>query len=109
MNQRANERKEASGKLAHAIQTVVAAGEDGLESAAHASGADDEIARENLKNLQDKLSSTQASSSDAGRAAIDDARRAVRAADGYVRSKPWAVIGIAAAAGAFVGFLTGKR
>ena len=61
MNQRASQRKEASAKLAHDIQTVVAAGKDGLESAAHASGAEDEIAGENLKNLQDKLSSTKAS------------------------------------------------
>jgi hypothetical protein len=58
MNQRESERNEASRTLAHDIQTVVAAGKDGLESAAHASGAEDEIVGENLKNLQDKLSST---------------------------------------------------
>ncbi len=108
MNERASERNEASRTLAHDIQTVVAAGKDRLESAVHAS-AEDEIVGENLKDLQDKLSSTKASLSDARRPTLDEARRAARAADGYVRSKPWTVIGIAAAVGAFVGFLTGKR
>jgi ElaB/YqjD/DUF883 family membrane-anchored ribosome-binding protein len=106
MNQRASDLNEASGTMAHDIQTVVAAGKDGLESAAHASGAEDEIVG---KNLQDKLSSAKASLSDAARPAVDEATRAARAADGYVRSKPWTVIGVAAAVGAFVGFLTGKR
>ena len=96
MNQRTSELNEASGTKAHDIQTVVAAAKDGLEPAAH-------------QNLNDKLSSAKASLSDAARPAVDEATRAARAADGYVRSKPWTVIGIAAAVGAFVGFLTGKR
>jgi ElaB/YqjD/DUF883 family membrane-anchored ribosome-binding protein len=106
MNQRTGELNEANGTIAHDIQTVVAAGKDGLEPAVHPSGADDATVG---KNLHEKLSSAKASLSDAARPALDEATRAARAADGYVRSKPWAVIGIAAAVGAFVGFFTGKR
>jgi ElaB/YqjD/DUF883 family membrane-anchored ribosome-binding protein len=42
-------------------------------------------------------------------AVSDRARNTVKVADGYVRKRPWQVIGITAAVGLLVGLLVGRR
>jgi ElaB/YqjD/DUF883 family membrane-anchored ribosome-binding protein len=41
--------------------------------------------------------------------AVDKYKQATTAVDGYVSDSPWVAIGIAAAIGALIGFLTARR
>ena len=106
MEQRTEEFSQAKGKMASDIKTVIADGEDLLKAAANVSGAGFAVAREKIDK---KLSSAKARLVDASRPAIDKARRTATAANGYVHSNPWTVIGVAAAVGALLGFLATRR
>jgi ElaB/YqjD/DUF883 family membrane-anchored ribosome-binding protein len=104
--QRADEFSQAKGKMAGDIKTVIADGEDLLRAAANVSGAGLAAARE---KFDEKLNSARAGLVNASRPVVDNARSAAAAADSYVHGNPWAVIGIAVAVGALIGFLTAKR
>jgi ElaB/YqjD/DUF883 family membrane-anchored ribosome-binding protein len=106
MEQRTEEFSQAKGKMAGDIKTVIADGEDLLRAAANVSGAGLAAARE---KIDEKLHSAKTRLVDASRPAVDKARSAAAAADSYVHGNPWAVIGIAVAVGALIGFLTAKR
>ncbi len=101
-----NEFNQAKGKMASDIKTVIADGDDLLKAAAHVSGAGFAVARE---KFDDTLSSVKARWEDVSQPAVDKARRTAAAANGYVHGNPWTMIGIAAAAGALIGFLSAKR
>lgn len=74
-------------------------------------------AQELLKTVRDegasKLGEIQASVQDGAKAAVatvqDGAKAAMTTTDTYVRDNPWRAVGIAAAAGALVGFLASRR
>jgi len=106
MEQRTDEFNQAKGKMANDIKTVIADGEDLLKAAANVSSAGFAVARE---KFDEKFSSAKARLVDASRPAVDKARRTATAANGYVHGNPWTVIGVAAAAGALIGFLAAKR
>lgn len=106
MEQRTDEFKQAKSKMAGDIKTVITDGEDLLKSAAKVSVAGFAAARE---KFDEKLSSARAGLVDASRPAVDKARRTAAAANGYVHGNPWTVIGVAAAAGALIGFLAARR
>jgi ElaB/YqjD/DUF883 family membrane-anchored ribosome-binding protein len=106
MEQRTDEFNQAKGKMANDIKTVITDGEDLLKAAANVSGAGFAVARE---KFDEKLGSAKARLVDATRPAVDKARKTAFAADDYVHHNPWTVIGIAAAAGALIGFLASKR
>ena len=106
MEQRTDEFNQAKGKMASDIKTVIADGEDLLKAAANVSSAGLAVAR---GKFDETLSSAKARLADASRPAVDKARRTAAAANGYVHGNPWTVIGVAAAAGALIGFLAAKR
>ena len=106
MEQRADEFNQAKGKMAGDIKTVIADGQDLLKAAANVSGARIAVARE---KFDEKLCSAKASLIDASQPAVDKARRTAATANGYVHGNPWAVIGVAVAASALIGFLAAKR
>jgi ElaB/YqjD/DUF883 family membrane-anchored ribosome-binding protein len=74
-------------------------------------------AQELLKTVRDegasKLGEFQASMQQGAKAAMttvqDGAKVAMTTTDTYVRDNPWRAVGIAAAAGAIVGFLASRR
>lgn len=74
-------------------------------------------AQELLKTVRDegasKLGEIQASVQEGAKAALttvqDGAKVAMSTTDSYVRDNPWRAVGIAAAAGAVVGFLASRR
>jgi ElaB/YqjD/DUF883 family membrane-anchored ribosome-binding protein len=106
MDQRTDEFNQAKGKIASDIKTVIADGQDLIKAAANVSGARFAVARE---KLDEKLCNAKSSLMDASRPAVDKARRTAAAANGYVHGNPWAFIGVAVAASAFIGFLAAKR
>jgi ElaB/YqjD/DUF883 family membrane-anchored ribosome-binding protein len=106
MEQRTDEFNQAKGKMANDIKTVIIDGEDLLKAAANVSGAGIAVVRE---KFDEKLSSAKARLVDASRPAVDTARRTAFAADDFVHHNAWTVIGVAAAAGALIGFLASKR
>jgi ElaB/YqjD/DUF883 family membrane-anchored ribosome-binding protein len=56
-----------------------------------------------------RLSSQRETLAERGRRARDTAWQAARATNTYVRESPWQSVGVAAALGAAVGFLLGRR
>lgn len=59
--------------------------------------------------LQHRLDAARASLHNGGKRVRTTARHAVDTTDGYVHSKPWPAIGIAAAAGAAIAAIIGAR
>ena len=106
MERRVDEFNLAKCRITGDIKTVIADSEDLLKAAANVSGAGLAVARE---KFDEKLSSAKARLVDASRPAVDKARRTAAAANGYVHGNPWAVIGVAAAAAALLGFLAARR
>jgi ElaB/YqjD/DUF883 family membrane-anchored ribosome-binding protein len=106
MEQRADEFNQAKGKMASDIKTVITDGEDLLKAAANVSSAGLAVAR---GKFEEKLTSAKTRLVDASQPAVDKAGRTAAAANGYVHGNPWTVIGVAAAAGALIGFLAARR
>jgi len=106
MEQRTEAFNQAKGKMASDIKTVIADGEDLLKAAANASSAGIAAARE---KIDEKLCNAKGMLIDASRPAVDKARRTAVTANNYVHGNPWAVIGIAVAASALLGFWAAKR
>jgi ElaB/YqjD/DUF883 family membrane-anchored ribosome-binding protein len=106
MEHRTDELTRARGRMASDIRTVIADGEDLLKAAAQASGAGLAVARE---RIDETLHSAGARLADASRPVVDQARKTAAAADGYVHSHPWTVIGAAAAVGTLIGVLVARR
>ena len=106
MEQRTDEFNQAKGKMAHDIKKVITDGEDLLKAAANVSSAGLAVAR---GKFEEKLTSAKTRLVDASRPAVDKVSKTAAAANGYVRGNPWTVIGIAAAAGALIGFLTARQ
>jgi ElaB/YqjD/DUF883 family membrane-anchored ribosome-binding protein len=97
---------QAQGRLASDIKTVIADGENVFKAVANVSGTGLAAAREKLDNT---LSHAGKAIADASRPAIDQAKRSAAVADDYVRDNPWQLIGVAAVAGALIGYLAARR
>lgn len=59
--------------------------------------------------IRDRLEATTEKISQAQQAALERARDAARATDGYVHDHPWQAIGVAGALGLALGVLIGRR
>jgi ElaB/YqjD/DUF883 family membrane-anchored ribosome-binding protein len=60
-------------------------------------------------SLLQKIAAAKSGVSAGGRRIAETASSAASATDGYVRSSPWQAVGIAAIAGATVGYLLARR
>lgn len=98
----AGEFNRAKGKMADDLRMIVSDGEDLLKAAANASGEGFTAAR---AKFAEQVVSAKARLADASQPVVERAREA----DDYVRGNPWAVIGVAAVVGLFIGLLTAKR
>jgi ElaB/YqjD/DUF883 family membrane-anchored ribosome-binding protein len=95
-----------NGSAPSELKKLIADIEDVLTKAGHVS--DEEVA--NLRDtLLQKLTSAKATLSAGGRRIATTARTAASATDDYVHRSPWQAIGIAAVAGAVVGFALARR
>ena len=106
MEQAMDQFNQARNKMAGDLKAVIAGGQDLVKAAANVSSAGIAGVREKFDG---KLSSARTSLIDASRPAVDKAKRAACAANGYVRGNPWTVIGIAVAVSVLIGFLAAKR
>jgi ElaB/YqjD/DUF883 family membrane-anchored ribosome-binding protein len=93
-------------KLAADLRLVISDAEALLR--ATAGQAEETIAAARAK-VRDSLDSAKASLGPLGEEAAEQARAAVRAADGYVRDNPWQAVGIAAIAGIAIGLLISRK
>jgi len=62
-----------------------------------------------VKDVKVVLGDARNSLHDAGVEAVEKARGAARATGAYVKTNPWKVLGVAAAAGLIAGFLSTRR
>lgn len=93
-------------RLADDLRRVIADAEELLRATAGEAGEAIAAAR---ARMQDRLESAKSGLGPLGAEAEEQARAALRAADGYVRDKPWQAVGIAALAGIALGLLVGRR
>jgi ElaB/YqjD/DUF883 family membrane-anchored ribosome-binding protein len=91
---------------ANELGALVADVEDLLKKVAHVEDADVAQLR---SSLQDRIDSARAALAAGGKRISEGARQAAGATDDYVRGSPWQAVGIAALAGAFVGYLVSRR
>jgi ElaB/YqjD/DUF883 family membrane-anchored ribosome-binding protein len=97
-----NVRRTTSSELSNLIADV----EDLLGKVANV--ADVDIAKLSQR-LQEKLGTAKETLAAGSKRISDTARQAADATDGYVRQSPWQAMGIAALAGALVGFLLARK
>jgi ElaB/YqjD/DUF883 family membrane-anchored ribosome-binding protein len=95
-------RRTATSELGNLIADV----EDLLGKVANV--ADVDVAKLRQR-LQEKLGTARDTLAAGSRHISEKARQAADATDGYVRESPWQAMGIAALAGALVGFLLARR
>ena len=95
-----------NGAAPSELKKLIADIEDVLARAGHVSDEDVASLREALRQ---KLATAKAGLVAGGQRISQTARTAASTADEYVHRSPWQAIGIAAAAGAAVGFLLGRR
>jgi ElaB/YqjD/DUF883 family membrane-anchored ribosome-binding protein len=95
-----------NGSAPSELKNLIADIEDLLAKASHIDDADVANLRDTLRQ---KLASARAGLSAGGQRIADTARSAASATDGYVHRSPWQAIGIAAAAGAVMGFVLARR
>lgn len=91
-----------SSRVAQEFQEFVADMEDLIKASTSLTG--DDLARAKAK-LHTRVTAARAFVQDMPGAISARARDTAHVADGYVREQPWRTLGIAAAAGLFIGFL----
>jgi ElaB/YqjD/DUF883 family membrane-anchored ribosome-binding protein len=95
-----------NGSAPSELKNLIADIEEVLARAGHVDDADVANLRETLRQ---KLAMAKAGLSAGGRRVSAAARSAASATDEYVHHSPWQSIGMAALAGAAVGFMLGRR
>jgi len=80
--------------------------EDLLKIVAHDADVDVVRLRDSVRN---KIAATRETLAAGGRRMSETARQAAGATDDYVRRSPWQAVGVAALAGAAVGYLISRR
>ena len=96
----------ARGRVAGDFRTMITDSEELLKAAATVSGEGFMAAR---TKFEEKVRSAKAALTDAAQPVFDGTRETAAVADDYVRSNPWTAVGVAMAAGVFIGFLAAKR
>src|SRR2546423_554137 len=100
-----NQFDRTSGKIAGAFNAMIADSEELLKAATTVSGEGFAAAR---TKFEAKVKSAKHALTEASRPMIEQTREAGAAAEGYLRANPWTAIGVAIAAGAFIGFLAAR-
>lgn len=95
-------KRTASSELASLIADV----EDLLQRVAHVADVDVARLRE---SVQGKIATAKDTLAAGGKRISDTTREAAGATDKYVRRSPWQAVGLAALAGAAVGYLFSRR
>lgn len=106
MNDAASPSSTAEKRLAQDFRTVLNDAEELLRHAARDAGEGYNEAR---ARLEESLKAARAELGTLEKAAVENARRAGRATDTYVRDHPWESIGMGAAVGLLVGMLIARR
>jgi ElaB/YqjD/DUF883 family membrane-anchored ribosome-binding protein len=96
----------AKGRIADDLKALVDDGEELLKATANASG--ERIAAVRTQ-FAAHASSVKARLAELSRPLVERAGRVDDYVRYYVRANPWAALGVAAAAGALIGFLAAKR
>lgn len=96
----------AKEKMTGDLKAVIADSEDLLKAVVSVSN--EGFAGATAK-FEEKLRSAQRALAAVSRPVIDRAKGSAAVTDNYVHGNPWTAIGLAAAAGALIGFLTAKR
>ena len=105
-NQAMEQLDRAGDKMARDFGVMIADGEDLLKAAAGVSGEGFAAARAKFTK---KLESARVALADASQPLRDKTVQTAKAADTYVHANPWTAVGVAAAAGALIGFLAARR
>ena len=111
MKQTATERtvdefNRAKGNVVNDFKAIVNDAESLLQATAHVSG--ESFAAERAKFLE-KLQQAKIQLRDAEQRVVEKTKQVATATDHYVHESPWTAVGIAAAVGLLIGFLTAKR
>lgn len=93
-------------RLAHSLRQMVEEADHLLKTAQRTGNEQFNAARDKFES---RLKEAKSSLGDLESAALDNARRAVRAADDSVHEHPYAAIGIAAGAALLIGMLISRR
>lgn len=101
-----NELNLAKAKMAGDMKTIIADSEDLLKAMGTVSN--ESFAGAKAK-FEQKLRNAKTALAEASQPMFDRARETATVTDKYVHNNPWTVIGLAAAAGALIGFLTARR
>jgi ElaB/YqjD/DUF883 family membrane-anchored ribosome-binding protein len=96
----------AQSGVAREYHAFVSDVEDLISSATSLTGED--LTRAKAR-LGARIASARASIGRVGSAVSDQVRSGAMATDSYVRTQPWQVVGISAAAGLLIGYLLGRR
>ncbi len=96
----------SADKLMEDLRLVVTDAEELLRATAGQAGEKVAAAR---ARAEGSIDAAKARIAQAGYAAADQTRVAVKATDDYVRENPWTAIGIAAAVGLVVGVLLSRK
>ena len=106
MDRALDEFNHAKGRMAGDFKTMISDSEELLKAAATVSSEGFTVAR---TKFEDKLRRAKTALADASQPMFDRTRETAAYADKYVHGNPWTAIGVAAAAGVLIGFLTAKR
>ena len=106
MEKTLDEFNRAKGKVVNDFKAIVSDAEALLQATAHVPG--ESFATERAK-FSERLQHAKTQLVEAEQRVVEKARQAATATDHYVHESPWTAVGIAAAAGILIGFLTAKR
>lgn len=102
----ASDLAQSKDRLASDFKSLVNDAEELLRTAGSYSGEGFAQAR---AKFEQRLSDLKGTMADAQSAAFDKYKQAAETTDRYVRDNPWQAIGVAAAVGILIGFLTTRR
>lgn len=96
----------SADKLMNDLRLVVTDAEDLLRATAGQAGEKVAAAR---ARAEESIDAAKARIAQAGYAAVEQTREAVKATDDYVHENPWAAVGVAAAVGVVIGILIARK
>jgi ElaB/YqjD/DUF883 family membrane-anchored ribosome-binding protein len=102
----ASDLAESKGRLAADLKSLVADAEELLRTSGNYAGEGFTQAR---AKFEQRLNEVRGAMSEAQSYAFDRYKQAAENTDRYVRDNPWRAVGIAAAVGILIGFVTTRR
>lgn len=106
MEQTREDFNRTKGKMVDDFKAIVNDADALLQATASAAGSEFNAQR---ANFAEKIRAAKNSLANAEQIVVEKAKQTAAATDGYVRENPWTAVGIAAAAGAVLGFLASRR